>query len=495
MNIAWRAGEFWYPAVSQFGVAMPFDSSSRVSLRLINNPTYNQMAPLLLSNQGRLVYRRDGFVAEFCEAGIVIDRDVELVEAGDSLRSAWLYARDTYLHVADETPCTGFIEEASYNTWMHAPFDVTQEAVLDYAYKILEQGLKPGILMIDDKWSRAYGDWRFDPKKFVDPRAMIEELHALGFKVMLWVCPYIEPDCEPYQSYVDAGYVLTSRETVLADAEGVYALRWWNGTSACFDMRKAEVVAYWKKMLGELQELGIDGFKCDGGDSFYYEAEHEPDLQSYLWTKLASGYAYQEMRAGYHTADLPVFERLSDRRHEWGQLGLGSLIPSALALGLLGHSIFAPDMIGGGEVNDIREGCKLKQDIFWAHTQMALLMPSMQFSILPSRVMTEDYEAYLELVRSRDAYVPYILEMYKKREPIVRLLEYVFPHEGFECETQIFMLGDRYLVVPVTQEDQDSVELRLPSGSWKDGDKVYEGGSTVTLELSLRVLKVLERIA
>ncbi len=150
-------------------------------------------------------------------------------------------------------------------------------------------------------------------------------------------------------------------------------------------------------------------------------------------------------------------------------------------------------MIGGGEVNDIREGCKLKKDIFWAHTQMALLMPSLQFSILPSRVMGDDYEAYLELVRSRESFVPYIVELYKKREPIVRLLEYVFPHEGFEREIQMFMLGDKYLVVPISEEGQECIELRLPSGTWTHDGHEYEGGRAYSFELCLEKLLVLER--
>ncbi len=292
MKITWEEGEFWYPAVSQFGAGMPFDSNSCHTLPLINNPTYNQMVPLLLSSKGRLIYKKDGFIAELTGEGIITDRDVELVEAGSDLRSAWIYARDTYLHVPEETPCTDFIEKHTYNTWMHAPFDVTQEAVLDYAHKILEQGLEPGVLMIDDKWSVAYGDWRFDSKKFSDPRAMIEELHSLGFKVMLWVCPYIEFKSEPYKMYEEQDYLLKSQDG------GVYNLTWWNETSACFDMRKESVVAHWRKMLGALQDLGVDGFKCDGGDSFYYEPQHEPDKQSYLWTKLASEYAYQRYRWG-----------------------------------------------------------------------------------------------------------------------------------------------------------------------------------------------------
>ena len=46
---------------------------------------------------------------------------------------------------------------------------------------------------------------------------------------------------------------------------------------------------------------------------------------------------------------------------------------------------------------------------------------------------------------ARDA----LLNSAKTGEPIIRHMEYAFPHQGFvDCKDQ-FMLGDRYLVAPV----------------------------------------------
>ena len=81
-----------------------------------------------------------------------------------------------------------------YNTWIEMEWGCTQEKVLSYARDILAHGYPAGVLMIDDCWCRAYGDWEFDASRFPSPKGMVDELHRMGFKVMLWCCPFVSPD-------------------------------------------------------------------------------------------------------------------------------------------------------------------------------------------------------------------------------------------------------------------------------------------------------------
>ena len=60
-------------------------------------------------------------------------------------------------------------------------------------------------------------------------------------------------------------------------------------------------------------------------------------------------------------------------------------------------------------------------------------------------------------------------------EPIVRHMEYVFPHQGFDECLQQFMLGDDLLVAPVVHPD-DHVDVRLPAGRWRDDLGVVREG-------------------
>jgi alpha-glucosidase len=86
----------------------------------------------------------------------------------------------------------------------------------------------------------------------------------------------------------------------------------------------------------------------------------------------------------------------------------------------------------------------------------------------------------------------YIFELAQKAakdgEPIVRHLEYAFPNEGFaSCDDQ-FMLGDKYLVAPMSEKGFKRT-VKLPKGNWIDelGNK-YEGGKTIEIDVPIERL-------
>lgn len=123
-----------------------------------------------------------------------------------------------------------------YNTWMQFTYEPTQQKVLQYAHELIEHGYEPGILTIDEGWHGRYGVWEFDRAKFPNPRAMVDELHALGFTVMLWIVPYVCPDGQEFLC-MTAPFYCKDEKHFLRNEKGEYALiRWWNGYSAILDM-------------------------------------------------------------------------------------------------------------------------------------------------------------------------------------------------------------------------------------------------------------------
>jgi len=65
---------------------------------------------------------------------------------------------------------------------------------MKYAQAILDNGFSPGVIMIDDTWQEDYGKWNFHPGRFPNPKEMMDQLHQMGFKVMLWMCPFVSAD-------------------------------------------------------------------------------------------------------------------------------------------------------------------------------------------------------------------------------------------------------------------------------------------------------------
>ena len=53
--------------------------------------------------------------------------------------------------------------------------------------------------MIDDTWQLGYGTWEFDPRRFADPKGMVGKLHEQGFKVLLWMCPFVSMDSPAFR--------------------------------------------------------------------------------------------------------------------------------------------------------------------------------------------------------------------------------------------------------------------------------------------------------
>lgn len=77
----------------------------------------------------------------------------------------------------------------------------------------------------------------------------------------------------------------------------------------------------------------------------------------------------------------------------------------------------------------------------------------------------------------------------------MRYLEYVFPHEGLCDITDQFMVGNRLLCAPVTEQNAVTRAVVLPRGKWQYCDGViYDGGQTVTVAAPLDVIPHFERI-
>ena len=176
-------------------------------------------------------------------------------------------------------------------------------------------------------------------------------------------------------------------------------------------------------------------------------------------------------------------------------------MPGMLLQGLTGHPFGSPDMIGGGEYLSFQEnsGECFDAELFVRYCEIAALMPVMQFSAAPWRLLgKEDYEKVLAAMKVREKYLPVLLETvqyaYETAEPVVRHMEYVFPGQGMEKTMNQFMIGDKLLVAPVMQKGVTSRMVQLPRGMWKLEDRILESNGEEWSLNSEKGLLVLEKI-
>ncbi len=80
-------------------------------------------------------------------------------------------------------------------------------------------------------------------------------------------------------------------------------------------------------------------------------------------------------------------QRLCDKDHDWGNSGLAALIPDAIVQSITGHPFLCPDMIGGGEYRNFYDRNSFDNELVVRWAQIACLMPVMQFSAAPWRIL------------------------------------------------------------------------------------------------------------
>ena len=338
--------------------------------------------------------------------------------------------------------------------------------------------------------SDSYGRWHFSREKFYDPEGMLSELHRLGFTVMLWICPFITPDTQEYRELEQTGLLVTDR-----DGKS-YISHWWNGWSAVLDMTQPAACSWLKRQLDGLQAMGVDGFKFDAGDSVYYPADSvvTGDTHSKAWAAFGERYPLNEFRVTNGAGGWSLMQRLSDKEHSWGDTGLAALIPNAIIQSLTGHPFLCPDMIGGGEYHNFYGQKVLDHELMVRWAQIACLMPVMQFSVAPWRILSaQDYAKVKQAVALRSRYMPLLRQALAQcrntGEPVLRPMAYNFTEPACARVTDQFMVGDKLLVAPILEKGATRRTVYFPKGSWcsECGERYDSTGEVYEIEVGDRI--------
>lgn len=495
--------ERWWGGVVALGHQMPF--GQQLALQdLARNNRNNQLVPCMISSAGRYIWAENPFRFEMKNGDLIVYSDSEKLEpvsAGTTLKEAQLAVAKKHFPSSGQIPKEEFFSLPQYNTWIELMYDQNQRDIMQYAHKVVENGFPQGVFMIDDNWQRYYGNFDFKPEKFPDPKGMTDELHRMGFKVMLWIAPYVSADSPEFRILEKKGYLLKKKDT------GQPAIiHWWNGFSACYDTTNPEAMEYLKQQLRANQEkYGIDGFKFDGADISYmtpgeydfYDKDATPNTFMEKWAALGLSFPYNELRACWKLGGQALVQRLGDKDYSWNATRM--LIPDMLAAGLLGYYYTCPDMIGGGQYSAFLNVKEFDEELIVRSCQVHALMPMMQFSVAPWRILSkENADICAHYAHLHQKMSGYILELAKRAaetgEPIVRSMEYEYPHQGFtDCKDQ-YMLGDKYLVAPMVTPGVKRT-VKLPKGKWKDErGQIFKGPKVIDTDVPLNRLPYYEKI-
>ncbi|XP_064111989.1 myogenesis-regulating glycosidase-like isoform X2 [Macrobrachium nipponense] len=400
----------------------------------------------------------------------------------------WISSRGIAVRVTDDTPLflslpdedeDGKADLLCLRAAREPPYPPLPDFPLTLTYYLCS-GANVKEVEIDDSWETCYGDLSFNPDKFPDPKKLIDELHAEGFRVTLWVHPFVNSEC---QSFVEGD----QKGHFIQDETGVTQLTsWWQGSSAgLVDFSSPEAVRWWTHRLKVLQKsTGIDSFKFDAGETSWMPKSYVlKNTDRRAWPNVFSKQFVEavvkfggmiETRVGGSTQRHLAFVRMLDKDSTWGEdNGLRTLVPSLLHFGILGYPYVLPDMVGGNSYDQ-----EPSEELFLRWAQANTFMPAIQFSILPWRYgdkMTERCQRVTALHKQFSSVLMQLAEEgIRKGIPMARPTWWLCPEEEI-CLTadQQFLLGDKILVTPIVHEGAKTLTVVIPPGNWKRADTGY----------------------
>lgn len=410
--------------------------------------------------------------------------------SGDDVRQVHELTFPKFFSLPMGVPDERMLRDPIWSTWAQFHTQVNESKVFDFAMEVKGRGFNNSQIEIDDNWETCYGDAVFNPDRFPDPKRLFDDLKKEGYRVTLWIHPFINDDCESYAYADERGYFVK-------DSEGhTQQTSWWQGRhSGIVDFTNPEAAAWWSGRLLKLQEdTGLDSYKFDAGEASWLpevftlgvDERFWPNAYTFKYVETVAQFGGMiETRVGRGTQRHPVFVRMLDKDSIWGDYnGLQTMVPSLLHFGLLGYPFVLPDMIGGNAYV-----IKPSEELFVRWAQANTFMPSLQFSLLPWDFDDEQVTELTRAVTSLHAeYTPYLLELASQAtvspSPMLRPTWWLCPtDEACLTADQQFLVGDDILASPVVHKGATELQVVVPPGQWRrvDTGAEYTGPASVTL--------------
>ncbi len=453
----------------------------------------------------------------------------------------WITAGDTPAEIINNyTSVTGRVPVMPDNLlglWQCKLRYRTQQEVLDVARRYKALGIPLDVIVIDFfHWTRQ-GDWCFDKTYWPDPKAMVEELHSMGTKVVVSVWPSVD------KKSVNFGE-MQGRGLLVRTEHGTNQTYDFMGDCLTMDAFNPEARGFiWDVCRKNYYEYGIDMFWLDNAEPDYNVYDYS-NYRYWLGPALKVGNMYPLMYAkAFYDGQKAEGQKdvVNLVRSGWaGSQKYGVLlwsgdVPSTfesfrnqvaagLNAGIAGMPWWTTD-IGGFMNGNVHDPEFVQLLLRWF--QFAVFCPVLRmhgdrdphdieplakdtdwgggflFTGQPNELWSYGDEAfkimkkYLDLRLSLKPYIKNLMqEAHDTGAPVMRTMFYEFPADE-KCWrlSDQYMFGPDYLVAPVFSADCRSRGVYLPEGTWKrmDDGKLFSGAQTVECGTPLDVIPVFQK--
>jgi alpha-glucosidase len=410
--------------------------------------------------------------------------------------------------------------------WSYA----SEAEVRSVAAQIRAHRIPTDVIHLDIDYMDGFRVFTWHPKRFPDPRQLIAELSAQGFRVVVIVDPGVKSD--PGYAVFREG---TERDLFCKKDDGSpFTVMVWPRHAALPDFNRSEVRKWWGEQHRELLEADVAGIWNDMNEPAGWSGEirlgrlifpyrkqnlsrvvqsHPSDpertvpheqvrnayglqhcraTRSYLESANPGKRAFLLTRSGYAGIQRFAAVWTGDNSSRWSHLR--ESIPMLLNLSISGVPFCGAD-IGGFAFSCTPE-------LYARWIQLGSLYPFARTHSMWLKRRQEPWRfgrrvesiarGALEL---RMRLLPYLYGLFREAEesgaPVWRPLFYEFPEdpEAAAIEDQL-MVGPSLLVAPVVEEGGVEREIYLPSGIWTS----WDDGARFVGPRRLRVAAPLERL-
>lgn len=343
-----------------------------------------------------------------------------------------------------------------------------------------------------------YEDFEFPEwGRWPDPQKMVEFLHESGLKVLLWQIPiekhmygvlHAQKD-EDERAMLEAGY-----HVQLSNGEPYRIPYNWFKDCLILDFSNPDAKEWWFNKRKYLLDIGIDGFKTDGGECvfgndllFHDGTAAEKMRNRYPNDYIGSYYEFVQQhvkgggitfsRAGYVGSQKFPLHWAGDERSTFE--AFRASIIAGLSCSMSGIPFWGWDLAGfHGDIPTA--------ELFIRSTQMAAFSPVMQYHAeskgefnqdrtpwniaerTKNPLVLEQYKKYADL---RMNLLPYVYEQAtscsKSGNPLMRAMFIDYPDDAscLELKEQ-YLFGESLLIAPVAHEGASTKQVYFPEGKW-----------------------------
>lgn len=437
---------------------------------------------------------------------------------------------DLFLYSA-ETPAEGINQYCQLTGFAPVPPDWSLGVILSKAYykdseellavarEVREKNMPCDVITLD---GRAWQDtdtrfaFEWDPKRYQDPKPIIDELKSLNFKICVWEYPMISIQNPLFEKAASKGWLIKDKRTGEA-----YRYQWDSGPfndvltplpeSGIVDFTNPDAYEFWLESHKPLFDLGIDMIKADFGEQLEddnmlsYSGDSGNRLHN-VYSLLYNRCVYQAAKKYCQTGPF-LFSRSAwtgsqcypaqwggDPQADWQ--GLAASLRGSLSWGMSGGPFFATDV--GGFYKDTRDAELYvrwtQASVFSAHIRLHGIGPREPWSY-----GEKASQAVFSALNMRYQLLPYLKEAVRQSSetglPVQRAMPLAFPDDPLSHPfDHQFMCGEQLLVVPCVVTN-GQIKFYLPQGIWRSfpNNKRYIGGQFYSEKLALQDMAVFVR--